>query len=62
MDIEPFLLASSIIAVLGIRLVRKNCTFCSETYQPEPGLLRMDPSGHGEHQPNFAGAPAAANA
>jgi len=43
MDIEPFLLASSIIAVLGIRLVRKNCTFCSQTYQPEPGLLRMVP-------------------
>src|SRR5438105_2550427 len=40
MDIEPFLLASSIIAVLGIRLVRKNCTFCTQPYQPEPGLLR----------------------
>src|SRR6058998_3312802 len=43
MDIEPFLLASSIIAVLGIRLVRKNCTFCSQAYQPEPGLLRSLP-------------------
>jgi len=43
MDIEPFLLASSIIAVLGIRLVRKNCTFCTQTYQPEPGLLRTLP-------------------
>ena len=44
MDIEPFLLASSIIAVLGIRLVRKNCTFCSQPYQPEPGLMRMVPA------------------
>src|SRR6266487_6945434 len=44
MDIEPFLLASSIIAVLGIRLVRKNCTFCSQAYQPEPGLLRSLPA------------------
>jgi general secretion pathway protein E len=44
MDIEPFLLASSIIAVLGIRLVRKNCTFCSQPYQPEPGLLRYVPA------------------
>jgi len=43
MDIEPFLLASSIIAVLGIRLVRKNCTFCAQSYQPEPGLLRTLP-------------------
>src|SRR5437773_3051910 len=44
MDIEPFLLASSIIAVLGIRLVRKNCTFCTQPYQPEPGLLRGLPA------------------
>ena len=44
MDIEPFLLASSIIAVLGIRLVRKNCTFCSQVYQPEAGLMRSLPS------------------
>ena len=43
MDIEPFLLASSIIAVLGIRLIRKNCTYCTETYQPESGLLRLVP-------------------
>ena len=43
MDIEPFLLASSIIAVLGIRLVRKNCTYCAESYQPEPGLMRLIP-------------------
>ncbi len=40
MEIEPFLLASSIIGVLGIRLIRKNCTFCAETYQPEPAQLR----------------------
>src|SRR5439155_10470304 len=43
MDIEPFLLASSIIAVLGIRLIRKNCAYCSEPYQPEAGLLRSLP-------------------
>ncbi len=43
MDIEPFLLASSINAVLGIRLIRKNCTYCSEPYQPEPGLVRLIP-------------------
>lgn len=43
MEIEPFLLASSIIAVLGIRLIRKNCTYCSESYQPEPSLMRLVP-------------------
>jgi type II secretory ATPase GspE/PulE/Tfp pilus assembly ATPase PilB-like protein len=43
MEIEPFLLASSIIGVLGIRLIRKNCPHCVETYQPEPSLLKLVP-------------------
>ena len=43
MEIEPFLLASSIIGVLGIRLIRKNCTYCAEPYQPEPSLLKGVP-------------------
>ncbi len=43
MDIEPFLLASSVIGVLGIRLVRMNCPHCSHPYQPEAGLLKMVP-------------------
>ena len=43
MDIEPFLLASSIIAVLGIRLVRRNCLHCLQPYRPEEGLLRLLP-------------------
>jgi type II secretory ATPase GspE/PulE/Tfp pilus assembly ATPase PilB-like protein len=43
MDIEPFLLASSIIGVLGIRLIRKNCTYCAQPYEPDPGLLKMVP-------------------
>ena len=43
MDIEPFLLASSIIGVLGIRLIRKNCTYCAQPYEPEPGLLKLVP-------------------
>ena len=30
MDIEPFLVASSLTGVLAQRLVRKNCSFCSE--------------------------------
>jgi type II secretory ATPase GspE/PulE/Tfp pilus assembly ATPase PilB-like protein len=44
MDIEPFLLASSIIGVLSIRLIRKNCPHCAQPYQPEPGLLKLVPS------------------
>jgi type II secretory ATPase GspE/PulE/Tfp pilus assembly ATPase PilB-like protein len=43
MEIEPFLLASSIVGVLGIRLVRKNCPHCTQPYQPEPGLLKLVP-------------------
>jgi type II secretory ATPase GspE/PulE/Tfp pilus assembly ATPase PilB-like protein len=43
MDIEPFLLASSVIGVVGLRLIRKNCPLCSEPYQPEAGYLRLLP-------------------
>jgi type II secretory ATPase GspE/PulE/Tfp pilus assembly ATPase PilB-like protein len=43
MEIEPFLLASSIIGVLGIRLIRKNCPHCLEAYQPESVLLKLVP-------------------
>jgi general secretion pathway protein E len=43
MDIEPFLLASAIIAILSIRLIRVNCSFCSKPYQPEAALLRLMP-------------------
>ena len=40
MGIEPFLLSSSILGVMGVRLVRKNCTFCAMPYEPEAALLR----------------------
>src|ERR1043166_1445275 len=40
MEIEPFLLASSLIGVMGLRLIRRNCPYCAEPYSPEPGLLR----------------------
>src|SRR4030095_2664097 len=43
MEIEPFLLASSILGVLGIRLIRKNCPHCAQAYQPEAGLLKLVP-------------------
>ena len=34
MHIEPFLLASSVIGVLGLRLIRNNCASCAMPYQP----------------------------
>jgi general secretion pathway protein E len=43
MDIEPFLLSSSIIGVIGLRLIRKNCTYCAAPYEPEPALLKLVP-------------------
>lgn len=41
MGIEPFLLASSILGVMGVRLVRKNCACCAIPYEPEPALLKL---------------------
>ena len=40
MGIEPFLLASSLEAVLAQRLVRKICPKCKEPYRPEANLIR----------------------
>jgi general secretion pathway protein E len=45
MGIEPFLLSSSLVAVISQRLVRLLCTFCREAYEPdsrEKALLGMD--------------------
>ena len=41
MDIEPFLLASTIIGVLGVRLLRTNCMHCAVPYTPEPYALEQ---------------------
>lgn len=48
MGIEPFLVASSVHAVIGQRLVRRICRKCIEEYQlpakaPERRLLQIDP-------------------
>lgn len=43
MDIEPFMLASSILGVMGMRLVRNNCPHCVQAYTPEPSQLRVIP-------------------
>jgi len=39
MGVEPFLVASSLAAVLAQRLVRVLCTECREAYQPKPDQL-----------------------
>lgn len=43
MEIEPFMLASSVLGVLGLRLVRRNCEHCLQLYQPEPSQLKVVP-------------------
>jgi general secretion pathway protein E len=40
MGVEPFLLASSLEAVLAQRLVRRICPHCKEAYHPDETLLR----------------------
>jgi len=43
MEIEPFMLASSILAVMGLRLVRSNCANCLQPYEPPPSQLKLVP-------------------
>jgi type II secretory ATPase GspE/PulE/Tfp pilus assembly ATPase PilB-like protein len=39
MGIEPFLVSSSVEALIAQRLIRTICTICKEEYKPEPELL-----------------------
>ena len=43
MDIEPFLLASSISGVLGLRLLRQTCPHCAMACDLEPSLAHLIP-------------------
>jgi len=43
MGIEPFMLASSVLGVMGMRLVRRNCQNCLRPYDPEPSRLKIVP-------------------
>jgi type II secretory ATPase GspE/PulE/Tfp pilus assembly ATPase PilB-like protein len=43
MEIEPFMLASSILAVMGLRLVRTVCPNCAQPYQPAPSQFKVIP-------------------
>ena len=47
MGAEPYLIASSLIGVVGQRLVRMNCLRCKEPYEERPEVLReigIDPA------------------
>ena len=61
MGIEPFLIASSVVAVLAQRLIRKICPDCKKPYQPdEEELIRLG-IVPGKKRPTFfrgAGCPA----
>jgi type IV pilus assembly protein PilB len=43
MGIEPFLLSSSIMGVLGVRLVRRNCDYCAIPYEPDATIIHTLP-------------------
>lgn len=47
MGVEPFLISSSVLAVIAQRLVRKLCQFCKIKYNPTPEMLQsvgIDPA------------------
>ena len=41
MGIEPYVVGSSLRAVLAQRLARRSCADCRETYDPDPRVLRL---------------------
>lgn len=41
LGVEPFMLASSVSAILGQRLARRLCPQCREAYKPNPKLLKQ---------------------
>ena len=56
MDIEPFLLASSITGVLGLRLLRTICPRCKTEDRPNPEHLSLLPEGFVEETAFYTGA------
>ncbi|MBT4226546.1 MAG: type II/IV secretion system protein [Verrucomicrobia bacterium] len=55
MDIEPFLLASSVTGVLGLRLLRTICPGCKIQTQPNPEYLSLLPDGFAEENEFYTG-------
>lgn len=42
LGVEPFMLASSLSAILGQRLVRRLCEDCKQPYKPDPDILKKN--------------------
>jgi general secretion pathway protein E len=60
MGVQPFLISSSLLAVLAQRLVRQLCTKCRTPYIPTDQDLReleLDPDSFGPPRPLIPGAP-----
>jgi len=53
MGIESFLIASSVVAVVSQRLVRRICQRCKDTYQPKDEELAFYEEGGGEAKTEF---------
>ena len=53
MGIEPFLVASSVVAVLAQRLIRKVCPDCKQAYQPDDEELIRLGVVPGKNKPTF---------
>ncbi len=53
MDIEPFLVASSVLAVVGQRLVRRICPHCKVPYEPSVDELRFYEEAGGAPKEKF---------
>lgn len=53
MGIEAFLVASSVVGVVGQRLVRKTCTYCRVPYEPTPDELAFYADAGGEPKSRF---------
>ena len=63
MGIEPFLIASSLLGVVGQRLVRKMCAHCVEPYTPTPEERSFYERGGGDaDKDDFVAAWAATSA
>jgi len=48
LEVEPYLIAESTLAVMAQRLARRNCSECSEPYAPSPEELRRLGLAQGE--------------
>jgi type II secretory ATPase GspE/PulE/Tfp pilus assembly ATPase PilB-like protein len=54
--VEPYLVAASVVSVLGQRLVRRICTHCKEPYEPPSGMRKLVQHLAGEVDTFYRGA------